>query len=294
MGSGETSAIGGKLFESFARRLKPPLKISVLETPAGFELNASRVAGRVADYLKIRLQNYAPEVALVPARRRGTPYSPDNPEVLKDLLTSNMIFLGPGSPTYTVRQLSGSLAWSIISARHRQGAVLVLASAATIALGQYAMPVYEIFKVGEDPHWKPGLDFFAPYSLSLVFIPHWNNTQGGKELDTSRCFIGQSRFALLQAELPDDVTIVGLDEHSAARIDLFEAICTVTGHGKVHILRGGSEQTFSSGEKFPLDLLGPYGFPQELQTGIPETVWEQTIKANADSQQRETFQPRFC
>ena len=47
----------------------------------------------------------------------------------------------------------------------------IMASAAAIAASAYALPVYEIYKVGEDPHWKPGLDFFSLYGLSLVLVP---------------------------------------------------------------------------------------------------------------------------
>ena len=55
--------------------------------------------------------------------------------------------------------------------------------------------------MGEDPHWKTGLDLFAPFGLRLVFIPHWNNNDGGNELDTSRCFMGLARFERLLERL---------------------------------------------------------------------------------------------
>ena len=73
LGSGETSRAGGTIFESLARALPQPIRIAVLETPAGFELNSHQVAGRVADYMKVRLQNYTPVVDVIPARKRGTP-----------------------------------------------------------------------------------------------------------------------------------------------------------------------------------------------------------------------------
>ncbi len=78
-----------------------------------------------------------------------------------------------------MRQLQASLTWHTILARHRLGASLALASAAAIAAGTFALPVYEIYKVGEDPHWKPGLDLLKPFGLSLAFIPHWDNMEGG-------------------------------------------------------------------------------------------------------------------
>ena len=92
---------------------------------------------------------------------------------------ADMIFLGPGSPTYAAAQLRGSLAWQRLLARHRRGASVVTASAATLAIGRYVLPVYEIYKVGADLHWQEGLDLLGPYGLSLACIPHWNNAEGG-------------------------------------------------------------------------------------------------------------------
>ena len=58
----------------------------------------------MGEFLKMRLQNYNPIVDVVPARKRGTPFSPDDPNILRPLLQANIIFMGPGSPTYAVRQ----------------------------------------------------------------------------------------------------------------------------------------------------------------------------------------------
>ncbi len=289
IGSGETAATGGQVFETAARRQderfrlitsrKLPLQISVLETPAGFEANAQRVAGRVAEYIETRLQNDHPVVHLVHARKRGTAYSPDAPEIVLPLYSSHIIFFGPGSPTYTVRQLRNSLAWYIVQSRHRLGAALVLASAATISLGALVLPVYEIYKVGEDPHWKPGLDFFKPYGLKLIIIPHWNNRDGGDELDTSHCFMGRERFEMLRAMIPEDMTIVGIDEHTAVTIDFEAQSCYVRGAGQVHVLRGEKEQECAAGCSFPIQHLGEYHPLEAPEIGLPGNVWRQALAA---------------
>jgi len=111
LGSGETSLAGGRVYEQLARQIDEPLRIALLETPAGFELNSPQVVGRVADFLKTRLQNFNPQIDVIPARKKGSAFSPDDPEICAPLLRANMIFMGPGSPTYAIRQLSGSLAW---------------------------------------------------------------------------------------------------------------------------------------------------------------------------------------
>ena len=147
-GSGETSPSGRKIFEEVYRSLPPVPKTILLETPAGFEPNSSRVIGRVKDFLLHRLQNFHLDIKIVPARKRGTFFSPDNAAIVAPLLSADLIFMGPGSPSYAIRQLSDSLAWDYLVARHWLGAALVLASAATVAISSCALPVYEIYKVG--------------------------------------------------------------------------------------------------------------------------------------------------
>jgi hypothetical protein len=194
--------------------------------------------------------------------------------------------MGAGSPTYAIRQLRDSLAWHTLTARHRLGANVVLASASVLAASAYAIPVYEIYKVGEDVHWKAGLDLLGPYGLSLAFVPHWNNTDGGIDLDTSRCFMGLPRFAQLLDLLPDTVTVVGIDEHTALALDLNSQTCQVMGRGGVTLLRHGDERLFDSDKhpSFPIAELGSFYIPGE-STGIPGDVWE-WVRAAADPAER--------
>lgn len=312
-GSGETSPSGRKVFEYIFRNLPPSPKIALLETPAGFELNSAQVIGRVADFLQHRLQNYSPRISIVPARKRGTPYSPDDPQIIAPLLDADLIFMGPGSPTYTVRQLQDSLAWQTILARQRLGATLVLASAASIAFSIFALPVYEIYKVGEDLHWKKGLDFFGPYGFPLVFIPHWNNTDGGEELDTSRCFIGGSRFAQLMDMLPPNLTVMGIDEKTALILEPEESTAQVIGLGGVTLIHTGHDHPleeervpdlaetslervadrrqshihqFNDGDRFALGECCPMVIPLPGE-GLPPHVWQQAL----DVKNRSALEP---
>ena len=272
LGSGETSLAGGRIFETLARLLPTPLRVAVLETPAGFELNSAAVASRVADFLRTRLQNYNPRVDVIPARKRGTAFSPDDPEILKPLLAANLIFMGPGSPTYAVRQLQGSLAWDIVRARHRLGATLIFASAATISVGARVLPVYEIYKVGQDIHQLPGLDLFSDFGLPLSFIPHWNNAEGGADLDTSRCFVGMERFQHWCDMLPADHTIVGLDEHTGLILDFEKGECVVSGVSSVSLVRECDPEIYASGKTFPLRELGEFKSPDE--NSISALAWD--------------------
>ncbi|MBI3162446.1 MAG: cysteinyl-tRNA synthetase, partial [Chloroflexi bacterium] len=247
LGSGETSLAGGRIFESLAKAMSGDLRIAVLETAAGFELNSPVVAGRVAEFLKTRLQNYKPIIDVIPARKKGTEFSPDNLEILKPLLHANLVFMGPGSPSYAVRQLKGTLAWEIIRARHRLGATLVFASAATISVGARALPVYEIFKVGEDVHVKDGLNLFADFGLNVSFIPHWNNAEGGIDLDTSRCFVGVERFEQWRRLLPAESVVIGLDEHTGMIMNCKDKTCDVSGVSSVSVIKQNDIEIYPAG-----------------------------------------------
>ena len=280
LGSGETSLAGGRIFETLARSLPQPLKVAILETPAGFELNSDQVAGRVAEFMRNRLQNYKPQIDVIPARKRGTDFSPDDPEILKPLLTADMIFMGPGSPTYAVRQLRDSLAWHIVCARHRLGATLVFASAATISVGAWALPVYEVFKVGEDVHKVPGLNLFTDFGLTLSFIPHWNNAEGGVDLDTSRCFVGLDRFNEWCNSLPPENTTLGLDEHTGIIFDFQSGKCQVLGVSSVSLVRECDPEIYAAGASFPLSELGAIHIPEPLDVRIPAEVWKMVAGAN--------------
>lgn len=306
-GSGETSPSGRKVWELLLSQMEAGAQLALLETPAGFEPNSERVIGRVAEFLHVRLQNYQPQTTIVAARRRGTAFSPDDPQVVAPLLEAGLIFMGPGSPTYAVRQLQDSLAWQYLLARHRLGAHLALASAATIAVSAFALPVYEIYKVGEDLHWKPGLDLFGQYGFPLVFIPHWNNNDGGEELDTSRCFMGQARFAEMMKLLPPDLTVIGLDEKTALVMDVRGGNCQVVGAGGVTMIhtghahdeglpepggsglhevarrRRGHVHHYASGVSFSLEECCPFDMPAAGE-GLPEGIWQQAVQAQAQGQ----------
>lgn len=279
LGSGETSLAGGRIFETVARKHAMPLRIAILETTAGFELNSLQVAGRVADFFKVRLQNYKPIVDVVPARKQGTEFSPNNPAILGPLLLADIIFMGPGSPTYAARQLAGTLAWDVIRAKHRLGTTLVFASAATIAVGAHALPVYEIYKAGEDVHVKPGLNLFADYGVMLSFIPHWNNADGGVDLDTSRCFVGMERFDEWCRLLPPENVTLGLDEHTGIIFDFEADTCEVSGVSSVSLVRACEPEIFPSGGKIPLSEIGDFRLPLELDAGISSQAWQMVTQS---------------
>jgi hypothetical protein len=245
----------------------------------------------MADFVKKHLQNFRPRITIVPARKRGTAFSPDDRQIAAPLLEANVIMMGPGSPTYAVRQLQASAAWHTLVGRHRLGATLIFASATTIASSAFALPVYEIYKVGEDLHWKEGLNFFEAYGLSLVFVPHWNNNDGGSELDTSRCYMGNSRYNQLCEMLPADTAIVGIDERTALVIDPAVGACRVMGNGDVTVIRDKNEILLANGETHALGELGPFRPLADPKCGIPAELWDWVLAAQTEAQRQAAQEP---
>jgi len=166
-----------------------------------------------------------------------------------------------------------------VRARHRLGAALVFASAAVIAVGACSLPVYEIYKVGEDVSLVLGLDLFADVNLLLSIIPHWNNTDGGDEVDTSRCFIGLERFNQWCKLLPSGHTTIGLDEHTGIILDFDTGKCTVSGVSSVTLLRSNNSDIFPAGAEFPISELGDYTMRENLKTGISDRALEMVKSA---------------
>jgi hypothetical protein len=189
--------------------------------------------------------------------------------------------MGPGSPTYAIRQLKESLAWEVIRARHRLGAALIFASAATISVGAHALPVYEIFKVGQDVHVVDGLNFFDDFGLHISFVPHWNNAEGGVDLDTSRCFVGMDRFSEWCRLLPEDNTTFGLDEHTGIILDFEKGVCEVSGVSSISLVRDcdPEPEMHPSGTSFDLQKLGELQIPDPIEKNIPPRIWEMVRNA---------------
>lgn len=220
-------------------------RVTVLDTPFGFQENAEELTARIARYFRTSLQA---DVDVARLRRADGPLS-RRARALAKIATGRYLFSGPGSPSYALAVWKASGVGEALAARLRAGATIALASAAAVTVGRMALPVYEIYKVGADPHWLAGLDLTGSLGLPMVVVPHWNNAEGGTH-DTSRCFIGRRRFELLADRL--DVGVVGVDEHTAATFDFRRGTVEVTGVGTV-TLRGREETLLAAGEALPLE-----------------------------------------
>jgi hypothetical protein len=169
---------------------------------------------------------------------------------------ARLVFAGPGSPSYALRQWSGSEIPRLLARKLDEGGAVTMASAAALTLGRFTIPVYEIYKVGEAPRWLPGLDLLAPLGLPVAVVPHYDNAEGGNH-DTRFCYLGERRLRVLEEELPEDVFILGVDGHTALVLDVDAGTASVLGLGTVTVRKNGRSKVFAAGsEPLIADLIG--------------------------------------
>ena len=253
MGSGEMSASMVEVHKYAMSLIEGPVQAAFLDTPAGFQLNADLLSQKAVRYFKQRLNVPLTVVSFKSAEQATTEQIQ---ATLSALGEATYIFAGPGSPTYAIRNWKGTLIHDLLFKVLFNGGCLSFASAAALTLGHFAIPVYEIYKVGEKPHWVEGLNILGHSGLDVAVVPHWNNTSGGDH-DTRFCFMGEPRWAILEAQLPQHVTVLGIDEHTACVLRLDANRGEVRGVGQVTIRRNGQEYVFAEGASFSLDVLRP-------------------------------------
>ena len=261
MGSGETSPTMTSVHtDLFARLGTPPVPAVLLDTPFGFQENASEVAAKAVTYFRENVQR-----EIIVARWRGEPWAaPGEYEtMLARLRDARYVFTGPGSPSYALRQWRGTAVPDLLGEKLRDGGCLVFSSAAAATLGTFALPVYEVYKVGADPYWLEGLGLLASLGVNAVVVPHYNNAEGGTH-DTRHCYMGDRRLRILEESLPDDVFVLGVDEHTACVIDVDADTATVRGNSGITLRRHGAEHRIEAGTVVPLDVIregGRHGHP---------------------------------
>jgi cyanophycinase-like exopeptidase len=252
MGSGETAPTMVKLHRQVYDRLGPgPHDAVFLDTPFGFQENASELCERTVTYFR---QSVGHDISVAGLPRVQGADALTAERGLTTIRRAELLFAGPGSPTYTLRQWSGTPVGSILRERLSEHGAVTFSSAAALTLGTHTVPVYEIYKVGADPYWLEGLDVVSALGLRAVVIPHYDNAEGGHH-DTRFCYLGERRLSALERELPDDVFVLGVDEHTGIVIDLDADEATVWGRGGVTLRRRDGSTVIPAGETVPVDVL---------------------------------------
>ena len=249
MGSGETAPTMVKVHRAVLERLGPgPVRALLLDTPFGFQTNAAEIAARTVSYFR---DSVGATLDVAGMRGAADLEGPGGDAVIARLVAAGLVFAGPGSPTYALRQWRGTLVPSVLAEKLAFGGALTFSSAAALTLGVVTVPVYEVYKVGEAPHWADGLDLLGPLGLPVALIPHYDNAEGGTH-DTRFCYLGEERLAALEGDLPDGAFVLGVDEHTALCVDLDAGTATVAGHGGVTVRARGRSTRLEAGEEVPV------------------------------------------
>jgi len=248
MGSGETTPTMARAHRAIIDRLgERPVPAVLLDTPYGFQENAADISDRALEYFRTTV---------------GSPFtlasflSPDVDPLTREtafvrIREARYVFAGPGSPTYALRVWAGTEVPRLLSAKLETGGAVTMASAAALTLGRLTIPVYEIYKVGEAPRWLEGLDLLTPLGLPVAVVPHYDNAEGGNH-DTRFCYLGERRLRALEADLPDDVFILGVDGHTALVLDLDAGSASVSGLGTVTVRKDGRSAVFPAGSELTI------------------------------------------
>ena len=255
MGSGETAPTMVTTHRTLTALLPSPVKAVVLDTPYGFQENAPELASRAVEYFHTSVNVDIAVAGLV--RLHDTHIAADPVAIERGLRTmtdSDYIFAGPGSPTYALRQWAGSNVANIIKGKLADGGIVTFASAAALTLGKATVPVYEVYKVGQDVQILEGLDILSAIGVNAAVIPHYDNAEGGNH-DTRFCYLGEARLELFESMLDSDTYVLGVDEHTGLVINLDTEEAKVVGNGRVTIRLRDKSYVYESGAVIALSTL---------------------------------------
>ena len=249
MGSGETTDSMVRVHRYLLDRLPTPIKAVFIDTPAGFQMNADDLYEKAKEFFSKRF-NQSMKQASFKSSKDISSYEAG--KAFQTLRQADFFFVGPGSPTYALKNWMGTPIPQIIYERIQNGGCFVAARAAALTLGRFTLPVYEIYKVGEELHWVEGLNLLGMFGLNLVVIPHWNNAEGGTH-DTRFCYMGEPRLIQLEELLPPELPILGVDEHTACILDFQSGQVLVRGIGKVTLRHRQDQKFLKAGQSLSLE-----------------------------------------
>jgi len=272
MGSGETSPTMSKVHRDLLARVGSGPAV-MLDTPFGFQENADDISAKALAYFKESVQR---EIGVASFRAADGVDPLVYETMLARLREASYVFAGPGSPSYALAQWMASQVPAVLAQKLRTGGCVTFASAAACTLGPLALPVYEIYKVGEKVRWLEGLNLIGDAGLPAVVVPHFNNAEGGNH-DTRFCYMGERRLSMLEAMLPPEVFILGVDEHTALILDLDAATATVAGLGSVTVRNQGQMSALVNGTTVGIAELAGAGIPGagarlEVKAPVPAAV----------------------
>ena len=129
MGSGETTPTMARVHRAVLDRLgERPVPAVVLDTPYGFQENAEDITARTVEYFRTTVG--APFA--VASFRSADADALTRETALVRIREARLVFTGPGSPSYALRQWSGSEIPRLLAEKLARGGAVTMASAAAL------------------------------------------------------------------------------------------------------------------------------------------------------------------
>jgi cyanophycinase-like exopeptidase len=260
MGSGETAPTMAKVHRALFDRLAAdeggtdagrPIPAVILDTPYGFQENAAELSRRTVEFFATSVG----QPVTVASYRSREADALTLATALARISEARYVMAGPGSPSYALRQWAGGPIPEALVAKLARGGVLAMASAAALTVGAFTIPVYEVYKAGEEPRWLEGLDLLGKATgLRAAVVPHYDNAEGGTH-DTRFCYMGERRLRVLEAALPAGTFILGVDSHTALVLDFAAGTASVSGLGGVTVRVAGRSAVFPKDSVVAIDAL---------------------------------------
>jgi len=158
----------------------------------------------------------------------------NNPEYVKLINDSALIYMSGGDPHYLAETLMDTPLWDAIQENWRNGTSLAGCSAGAMVLSAH-IPNFRLLK--KSP--TAGLNLLP----NIRVIPHFNKFFR---------WIPESAAKVL-LHVPDDSILIGVDELTAIVKRSGDEYWTVVGEAKVHVLKGMPDQQIANGEIITFD-----------------------------------------
>ena len=161
----------------------------------------------------------------------------NNPDLVKQISDSALMYLSGGDPHYLAETLMGTLVWDAIVENWQTGASLAGCSAGAMVLSSH-IPNFRLLKSSA----TAGLNLLP----EIRVIPHFNKFFK---------WIPESAAKLL-LHVPDGSILIGVDELTAIVQRSGDDDWVVFGEAKVHVLNGLPDQQLIDGERIHLTQSG--------------------------------------
>ncbi len=164
-------------------------------------------------------------------------------EWLDQVRSASLIYYSSGHPgrlcsTLTCATLPGTPLWDLVLAQYRSGRVVAGSSAGAMIMGRYVLTNAGNILEGQSPIYQQGLGL-VDYTIFPRYSTGWEEDY--------------SLFGQIIDRIPPEAgrRILGIEEETALVL-LDERKARVMGKSAVHVMVGGSERVYQSGESFTL------------------------------------------